>query len=523
MTSGTAIETQPSTAHAWELDGRVVRSVLSAALMIVAALCWWLALPPRGWWVLFPLGVAAFMGATVGHRLRDRIWLGGLCGLAHYSLALQWLSEFSIVGHLGAVLLEATLLAGVAAISLGHGPHRRRALWWLVTPSTLVLLEALQHRVPFGGFPLPSFGFSQVDGPFMAAAPVGGSLMVTGLAAVTGAAVLTVIVGPRRRTRAVASTIALLALLLPMSLADVTGGEPAGTLDAVIVQGGGPRGLREFNTVDATEEHLRTAELIGRSPDLVLMPESIGHAPGPVGRSTVGDRFARLAQELDTRLVAGVTETEADGYRNAAVLWGPDGQLEDRYEKHHRVPFGEYLPLRGVVEQVSEHAHLVPRDAIIGEDPSALRRDSTSPWGIVISYEVFFADRVREAVNHGGQVLLVPTSAASFATDEVPAIEVAASQMRAREFDRAVLQAAPTGYSAVIRPDGVVEQLSDLGTSELLTADVPLRTGLTPYARAGDTPMVALALAIILWSVAGRLADRSEPGRRPSQRARGAT
>src|SRR5699024_7959293 len=68
----------------------------------------------------------------------------------------------------------------------------------------------------------------------------------------------------------------------------------------------------------------------------------------------------------------------------------------------------------------------------------------------------------------------------------------------AREFDRAVLQAAPTGYSAVIRPDGVVEQLSDLGTSELLTADVPLRTGLTPYARAGDTPMVALALAIIL-------------------------
>lgn len=520
MTSGTAVGAQPSMAHAWAPDGRAFRSIMSAALMIAAALCWWLALPPRGWWVLFPLGVAAFMGALIRHRLRDRIWLGGLCGLAHYALALQWVTAFSMVGYLGVVALEATLLAGVAAVSVGSDLRHRRIYWWLVTPGALVLLEAFQHRFPFGGFPLPSFGFSQVDGPFLAAAPIGGALMVTGLAAVSGAAVLAVVLGPGLRARMVAAAAGLGALLLPLSLSDVAWGESAGRLDAVIVQGGGPRGLRAFNTVDATEQHLRTAGRITSSPDLVLLPESIGHAHGPVSESPVGGRFARLAQQLDTHLVAGVTETEGDGYRNAAVLWDPDGALQDRYEKHHRVPFGEYLPLRGLVERVSDHARLVPRDAIIGEGPAALRRDSPTPWGIVISYEVFFADRVRDAVEHGGQVLLVPTSAASFDTDKVPAIEVAASRLRAREFDRAVLQAAPTGYSAIIRPDGTIEELSSLGSSELLQAEVPLRTSLTPYARTGDAPMVVFAVSIMAWCGAHRLAARNLQGPRSGRPAR---
>lgn len=499
MTSTSPPASPSSTSGPQASEQRAVRVLLGGALMTTAALCWWLALPPRGWWVLFPLGVAAFMGALIGHRLRVRLVLGGLCGLIHYTLALQWVSAFSMAGQLVVVVLESILLAGVAAVSVGGDLRARGMRRWLLTPAALVLLEALQQRFPFGGFPLPSFAVTQVDGPLLSAAPVGGSLMVTGLAAVLGAALLALVLRPGLRARSVAAATASGVFLLPLSLAELSMGDRAGSLDAVVVQGGGPRGLRAFNTVNATAQHLRTADRITRSPDLVLLPESIGHARGPVGESPVGDRFARLARQLDTHVVAGITETEGDGYRNAAVLWGPDGTLQDRYEKHHRVPFGEYLPLRGLVERVSDHARLVPQDAIIGEGPAALRRDSPAPWGIVISYEVFFADRVRDAVGHGGQVLLVPTSAASFETEEVPAIEVAASRLRAREFDRAVLQAAPTGFSAIVRPDGAIEELSGLGSSELLEAEIPLRTGLTPYARTGDAPMLLLALAVVVW------------------------
>ena len=66
--------------------------------------------------------------------------------------------------------------------------------------------------------------------------------------------------------------------------------------------------------------------------------------------------------------------------------------------------------------------------------------------------------------------------------------------MRAREFGRTVLQAAPTGYSVIVLPDGKVAAQSPLGAAALLREEVPLRTGLTPYARLGDLPVLALAI-----------------------------
>jgi apolipoprotein N-acyltransferase len=64
--------------------------------------------------------------------------------------------------------------------------------------------------------------------------------------------------------------------------------------------------------------------------------------------------------------------------------------------------------------------------------------------------------------------------------------------------DRAVLQAAPTGYTAVVLPDGSVAEQGYLGTPELLVATVRLRTGLTPYARTGDGPVLLVVTAALL-------------------------
>ena len=61
---------------------------------------WWLALPPRGWWVLFPVGVTMFMLALAGQPLRNRLWLGGLGGVAHYALALPGSPTSTLPGML---------------------------------------------------------------------------------------------------------------------------------------------------------------------------------------------------------------------------------------------------------------------------------------------------------------------------------------------------------------------------------------------------------------------------------------
>lgn len=482
------------------------RRAASAGLMVAVAVLWWLALPPRDWWPLFPLGVAGFALALAGHRLRDRLWLGALCGAVHYVVALRWMTDFSPPGYVAVAVLETVLLTAVAAASPGRSAGRWPG-WWLVAPAALVALEAVQYRFPFGGFPLPALGLSLTDSPFLAVAPLGGALLVTALAALTGGALAGMVVaGGNRgsRTRLVAAATVVVAVGLPLALSGAAMTRDAGSLDAVIVQGGGPRGLRAvfIDSMDATNRHLEALEQVDGEPDIVLLPENVADVDGPIAGTALDEAFADEARRLGTTLVVGVTEGEDDGFRNASVVWGPDGSITDRYEKQHRVPFGEYIPLRGLFEALSDDTRFVPCDAIVGTTDAVVEAAGT-PLAIVISYEVFFADRVADGVRDGGEVVLAPTNASSYVGEEVPAIEVAASRLRAREFGRTVLQAAPTGYSAIVLPDGSVTRLSGLGTQELLEQSVPLRTGLTPYARTGDWPVLLLiALPLIAAAVA---------------------
>lgn len=464
---------------------------------------WALGAPPRGWWPLLPLGVAALTVALYGRGLRARLLLGGLSGAVFYGSTLSWLSGFAVAGYVGIAVVETVMLA----VAVGLVPAARTGRWtggWWALPAGLVLLGTAQTRFPFNGFPLPALVHGQLDGPFTAAAPLGGSLLVTAVAATAGVGLAGLIVTSGRR-RVIAVGAAAVVVGLPLAVGATVSTDPAGTLDTAVVQGGGPRGLRAVFTdpQDTTDRQFAVADQITGSPDVVVFPETVISVDGTITGSAADTEVAELARRLDASVVVGVVENQGSGFRNAAVLWGPDGQILGRYEKEHRVPFGEYIPGRELLERVTGLTSLVPRDAIAGEGV-ALLASPVGPLGVVISYEVLFADRVREAVTAGGRIVLVPTNAASYVTEDVPAIEVAGARMRALEFGRTVLQSAPTGYSVVVDPDGQVLAQSGLGEPALLREEVPLRTGLTPYARTGDTPVLALAaLTLILPPLVG--------------------
>jgi apolipoprotein N-acyltransferase len=126
------------------------------------------------------------------------------------------------------------------------------------------------------------------------------------------------------------------------------------------------------------------------------------------------------------------------------------------------------------------------------------------PVAVLVSYEVFFPDRGRSGVRAGGQLILVPTNTSSYSSEQAPAQEIAASRLQAIEEGRDLLQAAPTGYSAVVDNRGGVLQQTRLSVSAVLQATVALRDGATLYMRTGDMPTVLLALCAVLvgWAVA---------------------
>jgi apolipoprotein N-acyltransferase len=197
------------------------------------------------------------------------------------------------------------------------------------------------------------------------------------------------------------------------------------------------------------------------------------------------------------------------------VAYAPSGALVAVFEKVHRVPFGEYVPWRSFFSHLA-NLQDVPRDAIPGRG-SGMIRTPAGRLAVLVSYEVFFPDRGRSGVRAGGQLIVVPTNTSSYSNEQAPAQEIAASRLQAIEEGRDLLQAAPTGYSAVIDNNGNVLSRTQLSVPAVLRATVPLRDGATLYMRVGDLPTItlaSLALAAAWAEVAVELRRRVLAGRR---------
>ncbi|HEX5365770.1 MAG TPA: apolipoprotein N-acyltransferase, partial [Acidimicrobiales bacterium] len=305
---------------------------------------------------------------------------------------------------------------------------------------------------------------------------------------------------------ALAAVAAALAVAAVAPRSSATGEERR----VALVQGGGPQGTRAWHTDEREvfERHLEASEEVEGPVDLVVWPEDVVDVHD-LGTSRERGELAALAEDLGATLVVGVVEDAGPrAFANYAAAFAPDGKLVDRYDKVHRVPFGEYVPLRWLVEGFAGQ-DLTTRDAVVGRRPAEL----STPAGelaVAISWEVFFADRVREGVQDGAELVLNPTNGSSFTGTLVQAQQVATSRMRAIESDRWLLQVAPTGFSAVVDPDGTVRQRTAVSDQAVLQGTVQLRTGTTLATRLGDGPGVAVAIVALVagWVVAHRRRDR---------------
>jgi len=475
------------------------------------------SLPPWGWWPLAPVGAAVLAFCGQDRKWSRRLLAGAAAGLGIYGPGLWWMTEFSAPGYVLTTLLESGLL-GLAMVAVPSGRGRRVAF-----PAALVVASAIGGHWPFGGLPLAGIALGQAGGLLASAARLGGHLLLVALVGALGSALAAgtdaFVATPGRRWPGMPAVFGPLAALAGVVAVAVAGGlaplgSSTGTLRVASVQGGGQRGLRAISVDPQVplEAHLAASAGVARPVDLVVFPENVVNVDGPLPGSTQEKAIADVARTLGATTVAGVvTDAGPDRFRNAAVAWAPDGRVVATYEKVHRVPFGEYVPLRGVISHLADLS-AVPRDAIAGRGPGVLVTPA-GPLGVMISYEVFFADRARAAVRAGARVLLVPTNASSYTTSQVPAQELAAARLRAIETGRDVVQAAPTGFSAVVDAHGKVRRRSRLGPPDVVSATITLRDGQTLAVRVGDGPLVMAAVAALvgayLWTRKRRLVRSS--------------
>jgi apolipoprotein N-acyltransferase len=501
--------------------GRIAVPSVAAGVLLA------LSLPPWGWWPLGLVGAALLYWRLAGLSWRARIWSGWLAGLGCYAIGLFWARAFNWYGAVVLILVEALFFAAAAVAT---PPRRGRALAFV---GACTLAEAVRMTWPFGGLPLGGVFLGQARGPLVQLARLGGPLLITagiwagGVVVATAGTALWLRVGRHRARQTDGQTdgqagsprfigtlviTAGIIVVAVIGLVAPDGGAPLRSVRVAMVQGGGQRGLSKEQTspTSVLAAQLAATFTVARahpSPALVLWPEDVVALGRPLAGSPQAALLSRLARQFHTTLVVGVTEpASTTSFRNEVVAWGPSGHIVGVFEKVHRVPFGEYVPLRSFFSHFADLSG-VPVDAVPGHG-TGLMRTPAAPLGLLVSFEIFYAGRSHESVRAGAQLLAVPTNTSSYGTSQVPTQEIASAIVQGVETGRDLVQAAPTGFSAAVTQRGVVVQRSALGRRQVLFATVALRSGFTPYDHWGDLPVLVLALVALLAGWARQLQSR---------------
>ena len=447
-----------------------------------------LSLPPYGLWALAPICLGIYLKFSRHESFRRQLINTFTLWMGYFTVALAWMTDLTVPGWVVATPVQALIMAVPMALVPCVGRGRSGAI-----PSALIIGEAIRWVVPFGGVPMSSLAMGPIDTYLVDVVRVGGPLLLIGA---IGLVAIMVEGALSTRFRTVIGSLVAVGILVGVAQVAPTG-RSEDVIMASVVQAGGELGTRAASSdqVAVLDRHLAAIEANPIDTDLMVWSESSVTTFAPLEQSRELSILSELATDLNTVIVANFSEIDGDNFRNASVSIDPGMGLIDRYDKVHLVPFGEYIPLRGLIENFADLS-LISREALPGSGPGIIK-SRLGPIGNVISFEVYFPERVRSGIRSGARIITNPTLASSYTNSLVPEQSLASARLRAVESDRWVLQASTTGYSAIVAPDGKVVARSNLKQQTVLTSQVQLRTGDTWATRFGKLPISILATLLL--------------------------
>jgi apolipoprotein N-acyltransferase len=507
------------------------------------------AFPPVGFWPLAAVGPALLVVALWRRNLRGSFLVGLGFGLAFFVPLLSWLANVAWYAWAALAIAEAVIFA---IFAVGQRLMLRLPAWPVAVACWWVAVEAVRDRWPYA-FPWGRLAMSQAQAPTVRWVAVGGPPLLSFLMALAGATLAWLLLGPPlvaaggssrtpaparggaaalRRRAVPALAFAAAAGLAVAGSALPAGGTPsrAPTAEVAAVQGNVPRGgtleklLRETtvtaNHVAATEQLAAQVRAGSRpAPDLVIWPENstdIDPSLDPFVYASIAEAVDAINRPL---LVGAVLQNPL---RNTGQLWLPGRGPVAIYVKRQLVPFGEYIPFRGLLDKFTSLPSLQPVNFTAGHRAVVFRIGKIK-LGDVICYEVGFDNLVSSEVSAGANLLTEQTNDADFELDGQlgeTLQQLAMARIRAIEFDRAMVVVGTTGVSAIIAPDGTLIAHTRTWQRAVPEARIPLISSTTLAERLGEWPEImlsALAGAALAWGIAGAVTQglqkrRARPG-----------
>jgi len=499
--------------------------LLAGAIALVLGLCLSLASGAPLFW--FPLAFIAQLPLLWLYARSSRPFgWGFLAGAIFYLAHLFWLVQLQTDAPVPRWLLWVALVLLVAFQAAWWGLFAlfvrwvgKRKSWFLALaiPSAWTLLEYARVHMSELSFTWATAWMSALgDQPLVASAAIWGPFGISWVILAVN-----VLVWRAAETRKLAPlywaaglvTVAHLVGFIPSRTHQV------GVLRVALVQ---PNLLAEQRDWPEMERIYRAQadSLRGHDLDLVILSESAF-----IGFYRYSARAQKLARLISRDSRAPVLFATADArpggpgdsvaYFNTAFLVDTGGLILDTYDKVKLVPFGERFPfaehmpgfVKDLLEVVGNYSSTRPlRPLILGK----------VGLGVLICFESTFPDVARRHVQEGAQLLVNITNDGWYGPTLGPVEHFHMARFRAVEQGRYLVRVGKTGISAVIDRQGRIVTQIGLFKEGIAFADVPLMEGRTPYAVAGDWPVILSALITALalgYTVLSRLNRAKEDNR----------
>ena len=494
------------------------------------------AFAPLDWWVVGLVCFAILLRLThEAPSLKQALLRGWLFGLGHFAVGNNWIQhaftyQDKMPAELGyvAVLLLSLYLAIYPALAMGlawrFGQGRKLDTPFVLVAGAAWIVAEYLRAVLFTGYPWNPLGVIWLPVPGVAqVASWIGTYALSGLTVIAAGALVLASQRHWRFPAAAAAGVALLALI-PTEITPPLNQPPRPIVRVLQPNIGQETVLDGSYAQKALSELLRlsndTATILpgGPVPRLIVWPEGTvdywieeGYPAAWYAKNDPRTVRRIIAQTLGPKDIAlvGATgllfkgDTKLDAATNSVFAIDASGAILGRYDKAHLVPYGEYLPMRTILQPLGLSRLVAGEiDYEPGPGPRTLNVPGFGEIGMQICYEIIFSGQTVDPAKRPA-ILFNPSNDAWFGGWGPPQ-HLAQARMRAIEEGLPILRATPTGISAIIDARGKVVAAAGMGEARAIEAPMPSALPPTVFARLGNLAAALVAALLLAIAIAFR-------------------
>lgn len=473
-----------------------------------------LAFAPYQLWPLAFISPALLLILLHGQSGKRALGIGYAWGLGQFATGISWV--YISIDHFGgmpkaASLFLMALLIGYLAIypalfswSLNRFfPNSNRTRFFLAAPALWLVFDWLRGWV-MTGFPWLWLGYSQIESPLANFAPIGGVELLTLL--VVAAAASIAYAALNRQWLHLLIPAVILATGYGLKAANWVSPMPEKASKVALIQGNIAQELKwlpsqRWPTImkytDLTRENW--------DADIIIWPE----AAIPAFEFEIASFLRNLdsaAKMNNTAVITGVVnQAENKQFYNSILTVGETSlgdynyDVNARYNKHHLLPFGEFVPFESILRPLAPFFNLPMSSFSRGEFIQPNIDANGTQMAPALCYEIIFNEQVRRNITDDTDFILTLSNDAWFGRSIGPLQHMEIARMRALELGKPVIRSTNNGVTAVTDHKGnITAQIPQFETGVLRAEVVPTQ-GFTPYTKLGTWPLyiwVLLSLVI---------------------------